>query len=318
MNARSLRLATVVGATLGLLGGSLLTGSGAGAGAGAGLPHATSFTDTHGAQRYIVAAAVCAVEIVAAGAQGGMAAFDFDGTAPPLGVPGGLGGEARATITVRPGEVLEVNAGGAGGDATEQGPGAGGWNGGGSGGGIAGGGGGGGGGASDVRQGGDGLGDRVVVGGGGGGAANFVGPADAADGYGVPGVGGNPATPGTGELDVFADYSPAQGGGAGTGTAGGSGGAGAQLDTGDGFEIEGSGGDGGLGIGGHGATSVRAADDPDSADYGGGGGGAGNAVGEHFGEEAVVDLAQEGALAPDLGAGFDGGAVGGGIGFNYR
>ncbi len=63
------RRITLVGAsTLGLLAGSTLIGF---SGAGAALPAATDFSYTGSAQTYVVPADVCAVQIVAAGAQGG-------------------------------------------------------------------------------------------------------------------------------------------------------------------------------------------------------------------------------------------------------
>jgi Bacterial Ig domain/Glycine rich protein/Bacterial cadherin-like domain len=85
---------------------------------------------------------------------------------------GGLGGRARANIAVTPGDVLQINVGGAGSD------GSGGSNGGGDGG--SGGDfeldeGGGGGGGSDVRRGAFALADRFIVAGGGGGAGGGAG-----------------------------------------------------------------------------------------------------------------------------------------------
>ncbi len=63
------RRITLAGAsTLGLLAGSTLIGL---SGAGAALPAATDFSYTGSAQTYVVPAGVCAVQIVAAGAQGG-------------------------------------------------------------------------------------------------------------------------------------------------------------------------------------------------------------------------------------------------------
>ena len=142
------------------------------------LPDATSFSFIGAAQRYAVPDDVCAVRVVAAGAQGGSGSLASEVLGDEL--PGGLGGVSTSDITVSPGEVLQVNVGGQGGSGTwtgsadEGGPG--GWNGGavgGSGGDAGGGGGGGGGGASDVRRGGTGLDARVVVAGGGGGSGAY-------------------------------------------------------------------------------------------------------------------------------------------------
>ncbi len=271
--SRRLRRNTLVGtATLGLLAGSTLFAGGA----GAELPEGATFAFSGAADSYIVPGGVCAVEIVAAGAQGGMNDYETDaeGTSPP----GGLGGVATAVVTVTPGETLQVNVGGRGGDGSfEDGGGAGGWNGGGDGGGLgydplierAGMGGGGGGGASDVRQGGTTLDDRVAVGGGGGGVGTYSSLENAP--WGMPGVGGNPATDATDETSADPDdpsWGPATGGGAGTDTAGGQGGTGG-FSLGSEIPWYGAdGGDGSLGAGGDGAT-----DDDDN--FGGGGGGAG-------------------------------------------
>ncbi len=221
----------------------------------------------------MVADGVCEVEIVAAGAQGGMSDYRSGDEGDGNPMPGGAGGVATAVVTVTPGETLQVNVGGQGGEGTAaDGGGAGGWNGGGAGGGLAedpqtessGSGAGGGGGASDVRRGGTDLEDRVVVGGGGGGVGTFTDVNDAP--YGVPGVGGNPATAGTDEPGDEG-YVPATGGGAGTDTAGGQGGTGGYY-VGDPGGATADGGDGTLGAGGDGSTHARWG-------YGGGGGGGG-------------------------------------------
>lgn len=284
MSKQKMRRITLAGAAaLGLVGGStLFVGS-----ANAALPEATTFVYSGEAENYVVGSNVCGVEIVAAGAQGGMSSYEGGGlefaaladpSDAPTKVPGGLGGSATATVTVTPGETLVVRVGGQGQEGTEQGGGGtGGWNGGGNGGGNAevpevseGGGGGGGGGASDVRQGGDTLSNRVVVGGGGGGVGTYTDFDNAEKLNGVPGVGGNPATAGTGEPEDGETYEPAQGGGAGTATEGGIGGKGAIDNGGETPEVEGSGTAGTLGQGGNGASSLQ-----DNPAYGGGGGGAG-------------------------------------------
>lgn len=112
----------------------------------------TTFNFTGGVQQYVVPPCVTAIEVVAAGAQGG-------------GATGGSGAVVTATIDVTPGQIIEVYVGGTG-----NCPGAG-FNGGGLGtnavtsadGGC------GGGGASDIRFAPYGLADRVIVAGGGGG-----------------------------------------------------------------------------------------------------------------------------------------------------
>ncbi|MCW5853849.1 MAG: hypothetical protein KIT87_27525, partial [Anaerolineae bacterium] len=146
------------------------------------------FDYTGAEQIFIVPARVTSVTITALGAQGG-ASFS---------IPGGLGGETVATISVTPGQTLYVYVGGIGGTGSFAGGGTGGFNGGASGGStIAGGpGGGGGGGASDVRQGGNTLANRVVVAGGGGGAGGGLGGAGGAGGGTTGGMGAaglNPA-----------------------------------------------------------------------------------------------------------------------------
>jgi hypothetical protein len=126
--------------------------------------HVATFEYTGKQQDFNVPTDVTRVTVVADGA-----------SAPPSSGVDGRGGQVKATIAVTPGETLAIFVGGG-----SQGP-HGGYNGG------AGGGygtsscygcGEGGGGASDLRQGGNGLGDRVVVAGGGGGA----GADDSADG----------------------------------------------------------------------------------------------------------------------------------------
>jgi hypothetical protein len=92
---------------------------------------------------------------------------------------GGRGGETSGTVTVTPGSTVMIRVGGQPNSSSS----AGGYNGGGSGGKFNGAGGGGG--ASDVRVGGDALGNRVLVAGGGGGASNGCFTQ-----CGIPGAGG--------------------------------------------------------------------------------------------------------------------------------
>jgi Glycine rich protein len=166
--------------------------------------HHQTFHYTGKAQSFKVPAGVTYVTIDANGAsgptQGGSSCY----------FTGGRGGVVKATIAVTPGEILAIFVGGEGtGDTPNCSAGSeGGFNGGAAGGsesyclnGT------GGGGASDVRQGGDELRDRVIVagGGGGGGIANSVFDAGAggdgggnvgANGTGVP-VGGYGGAGGT-------------------------------------------------------------------------------------------------------------------------
>ena len=152
--------------------------------------HQRTFNYTGKAQSFKVPSGISQVTVKAQGASG------------PSGQPtsyckftGGNGGIVKATIPVTPGETLAIYVGGeGGGDGSNCSPnGAGGFNGGGDGGnGVSGGSGTGGGGASDVREGGDSLTDRVVVAGGGGGGGVFNGLYGAGSGGAGGGkIGGN-------------------------------------------------------------------------------------------------------------------------------
>ena len=129
-----------------------------------------TFSFTGVQQTFTVPAQITQLALVVYGAQGGSGT---DG-------PGGLGGSATGTLTVTPGDVIYVFVGG------QPGGTAAGFNGGGTG---VGAGGRGGGGASDIRVGGIGLGNRVIVAGGGGGTTS----AGWSDGGGTGGgtTGGN-------------------------------------------------------------------------------------------------------------------------------
>jgi hypothetical protein len=212
----------------------------------------TSFNYTGTAQTWTVPAGVTSVTLHVYGAQGG-----------------GLGGGARATFGVSPGQVLQLNVGGRADGST------GGFNGGGNGGvPTSGGAGSGGGGASDVRVSPFGLADRIIVAGGGGGDAGsglFQGGTGGAGG-GVQGAGGGPnPTNNSG--------SPGRGG---TATGGGAGGAGDSGGTDGTGGTLGRGGQGGAGTcrspgcgGGGGGGGGRYGGGGGGGSYSGGGGGGG-------------------------------------------
>lgn len=151
------------------------------------------FNFTGGPQQFIVPAGVTLITVDAYGARGGDG-WNADGGGSVKGL-GGLGGFVQATLTVTPGEVLNVYVGGAGEDATTS-PGVGGWNGGGDGeGSDSGSSGGGGGGASDIRRAGQDLTDRILVAGAGGSASGWC-----ASGDGNGGHGGEEMVGGDGEM----------------------------------------------------------------------------------------------------------------------
>jgi Glycine rich protein len=186
-----------------------------------------TFSYTGAAQTFTVPAGVTLVTVDAVGAAGGSAG----GTA-------GLGEEIQATLTVTPGDVLNVFVGGTGGNGF--GGGSSGFNGGGIGKG-------GGGGASDIRIGGTTITPtdyRVIVAGGGGGAQAFSTGGNAGFLSGSPGS----------LVDFDVNHTAATGG---TPTAGGSAGTGG----------EGNATGGSLGTGGN--------SDHFGVNYGGGGGGGG-------------------------------------------
>ena len=266
-------------------------------------PVTVPFT-TPGTSSYTVPAGICRVTVDARGAAGGnanvvvpssqraaiqarLAAAGKGPANPPAGFvhaaadtgSGGLGGETTATIPVTSGETLTVSVGGAGQDIGSSLP-DGGTPDGGSGG-IGALPGAGGGGSSDVRQGGTGLANRVVVAGGGGGAgAAFVlSPVPFAfeDGGGGGGLTGQHGSPSSSATDA---------GGGGTQTAGGAAGAGAPFGT-DGVA-------GSLGHGGTGASEVLAV---------AGAGGGGGLFGGGGGAAALLGLAAFGS-AGGGGSGF--------------
>src|SRR5580658_5026345 len=197
-----------------------------------GTAESQTFYYTGAEQSFKVPSGVTSINVVADGAAG--ASYDPQKIA--------LGGRTQAAIPVTPHETLYVLVGG------EGSIGSGGFNGGG---GVPAGGGYGGGGASDVRQGGHALSDRILVAGGGGGGPHKHG----GDGGGTTGKKGK----GRG-----GDSGRAGGGGGGSQTQGGSGGTG-------GYYSGHAGGSGALGAGGTGGENGSYSSQ--SKGNGGGGGG---------------------------------------------
>ena len=191
-----------------------------------------TFTYTGATQSFTVPAGVTSLTVVAKGAKGGES-----------GSPGGNGGTVTATLSVTPGQSLNLYVGGTNG-----------FNGGGyfgGGGGLEGGGGGG---ATDIRIGGTALSNRIVVAGGGGGFSGFYTPGgEGGDLIGgtvdrYSGGGGSQSAGGAGGSHGSPDGLSGSdgslgGGGNGGGTAGGGGGGGG----GGGYFGGGGGGEGGGG-----------------------------------------------------------------------
>jgi hypothetical protein len=203
-----------------------------------------TFDFTGAEQSFKVPSGVRSINVVADGAAGASERF-------------GLGGRTEATIPVTPHETLYVFVGGQGSTT------GGGFNGGG---GVPGAGGYGGGGASDVRAGGDGLSNRILVAGAGGGPG-----AAGQGGRGAPvvlgGAGGGP----TGEHGAGEKGGKGRrggGGGGGSQSQGGSGGTG-------GYYSGYPGSSGALGSGGTGGQNGSYS----SESYGNGGGGGGGYYG---------------------------------------
>jgi hypothetical protein len=172
-------------------------------GAREALPHHHKFDYTGAKQLFRVPVGVTSIAVVALGAAGGA-------TGSYYGTEGGAGGRVHAVIPVYRGEKLYVFVGGIG--FVKSDTGYSGFNGGGDAGpdwfGF------GGGGASDIRQRGARLSDRILVAGGGGGDGGFsFGGAGGAGGGLVGGPGGS-------------EPSGADGGGGGSQSGGGTGGAG--------------------------------------------------------------------------------------------
>jgi hypothetical protein len=224
-----------------------------------------TFNYTGHKERFVVPSGITTITVDAIGAAGAGFSYPKDCYGPCFG----RGGRILADIHVKPGETLYVRVGGIGSGGHSSGSGGGGFNGGGSGGNGGYWGGHGGGGASDIREAGDQLGDRILVAGGGGGQGTgyYAYLGDGGDGggtlggngtgYYVGGLGGSQTQGGAGgEGNQGSGGEPGQSGADGTLRAGGDGGAGGQ---GGSYGHGGSGGGGGGGY--HGG--------------GGGGGGAG-------------------------------------------
>jgi len=236
---------------------------------GDSLPYHKTFNYTGRKQTFTVPDGVKKLKVIAVGAQGG-------GDIP------GYGGRVYALIPVTPREKLAIFVGGQGTLPS------GGFNGGGSSGasygrfpGY------GGGGATDIREGGSGLVDRIVVAGGGGGQGSYDGPKDGIGGKGGGSIGG------TGGVGAGHYGLAGSGGTGGTQDQGGSGGYGGQgqvcgYDAGDagllgqggdgaeGYDYCGGGGGGGGGYYGGGGGGGGSNDGSSEAFGGGGGGGGGS------------------------------------------
>ncbi|MES2701218.1 MAG: T9SS type A sorting domain-containing protein [Bacteroidota bacterium] len=221
------------------------------------IPFSTTATlnFTGAPQTYTVPAGITSLRFDAIGAAGGQE------NASGITSPAGFGGRVQGSLTVTPGQVLNVFVGGIGGNGTGSGA-TGGYNGGGSTFGAGGLSGGAGGGASDIRVGGTGLGNRVVVAGGGAGngASGFstIPGGDGGDLIGAPGAanpsagsiaagGGTQSFGGTGAF-----YFPFFAGNPGTLGVGGNGNPGFVSGGGGGGYY---GGGGGAGSGGGGGSS---------------------------------------------------------------
>ncbi len=236
-----------------------------------------TFSYTGSVQTFTVPQCVGTITIDARGGQGANAIDVLPGNST-----GGMGGRVLGVLTVTPGQVLNIYVGGQGNTN-----GSGGYNGGGTGGsasagsGCNGGSAGGGGGASDIRIGGIGLANRVLVAAGGGGAGrDYCNGSCQPCGCGGSGGGGGglSGVPGTAANNCNNGYagSGINFGGGGTPTLGGIAG------PGDGSGAAGS--TGSLGIGGSAANgSLDVAGGGGGGGYYGGGGGGGATYGSGVG-----------------------------------
>ena len=214
------------------------------------------FTYTGGQQSWVVPGGTKFIDVDAFGGEGGS---------------GGKGGQIKARLTVTPGETLYIYVGGKG--ANQHGNRSGGWNGGGQGGSSNGGRyGAGGGGGTDIRRGGTGWANRILVAGGGGGYyGGGGGGAGITTCCGDSSRNGNSGSQGTGGKGGDAQDGCASGynnnggdGGKGGGTTGGNGGR---------YRGSGNPGNGGTQNGGGSGGSKAGQCDADQISGGGGGGG---------------------------------------------
>ncbi|MFC1525818.1 IPTL-CTERM sorting domain-containing protein [Candidatus Latescibacterota bacterium] len=199
--------------------------------------------ETVGASTFAVPNGVTSLEIVAVGAGGGGSIY----------MPGGSGALVTTTLSVTPGQVLDLFVGANSADGTNWSVG--------------------GGGSTSILSGGAPL---VIAGGGGGsgtygsgGSAGGVGGVGGNGTHSSPGLGGGGGIGGAGGVGI---YSPGHSGGSGAGGTGG-------FAGGPGGAVDGGGGDGGWYGGGGGGG------------YGGGGGGgaqSGGGAGGSFGPDGTT------------------------------
>jgi hypothetical protein len=228
-----------------------------------------TFAYTGSEQKFKVPAGVTQITVTVDGASGGPG---YDYGYGSYASAGGLGSRVRATISVTPRETLAIFVGGSGSN--------GGFNGGAPGSNY----GGYGGGASDVRQEGDQLANRVIVGGGGGGGGEAGACITTSCGYSPGGDGG---IGGKRRGGLGGDARGSFGGSGGSGgrqAAGGRGGAGGAIICG--------GSNGELGIGGAAGGKLSSCGDLGGGGaggyYGGGGGGGGGVYGSSPSEYAAA------------------------------
>lgn len=214
-----------------------------------GNPTSYTLNYTGGVQTYTVPSGVTTLTVDLMGAKGGSGYPSVSG--------GGNGGRVTGTISVIPGQVLEIYVGGVGGNASASLAGSAGFNGGGIGALYSGSyGGGGGGGASDIRVPPYTFSDRIAVAGGGGGGAYNSSTAN----YDKGGFGNGP----TGEAGYSNGVSATGAGGyGGTQSAGGNGGFWSGYCTAS---------NGNFGIGGNAGSCTNSGGGGGGGYYGGGGG----------------------------------------------
>jgi hypothetical protein len=238
-----------------------------------GAPSAASgsktFHYTGAEQTFKVPAGVKQIIVVARGGAGGVGRGGS-----VKGAHAGRGARAYAILPVKPGEQLFVFVGGKGSKSS------GGFNGGGNAGSYYGYYGGAGGGASDLRRGGDGLNDRILVASGGGGEGE-LGPGGSGSGPQPGGDGGNGggSVGGSGTSGTGCCSNQARGGSGGTQSSGGVGGAGGLGGYGKRWSNGKRGKAGSFAAGGTGGKTAAYGNGGGGGGgyYGGGGGGGGGA-----------------------------------------